>query len=72
VLAALKAKPSVAAEAQPALTAAARDGARIERPGRENAPQGPNNRMRLKLSPLPSLAVAGVMDFPFPFPRVVE
>ena len=32
----------LAAEARPALTAAARDGARIERPGRENAPQGPN------------------------------
>ena len=27
---------------RPALTATARDGTRIERPGRENAPQGPN------------------------------
>ena len=40
VLAAVKAKPSVAAETRPALTAAARGGADDPRSGRENGSAG--------------------------------
>jgi hypothetical protein len=55
---------------RPSLTAAARAGFWIKRPGRKNAPQGPNQRMESKGMTADGAgeATAGANDDGFPVP----
>jgi hypothetical protein len=55
------------------LTAPARDGALIERPGREDAPRGPNKRIGTRRTRrMRPMAVPNGATSQFPFPHIVE
>jgi hypothetical protein len=70
VLAAVKTKPSAALN-RAVLTAAVRDGIEIERPGRENAPQGRTRECDGLRSARAAEMAADACTSQFRFPHVV-